>query len=128
MNLTLFKTLQFLIKTVVFSGLALMTLHVALLLLGINEPFSEWLCGFSLGGFALLLIAGTVLKLCTPFKIALYYAFVAEQCIILQREFSIFGESLPLIRSIVLCLGVLLIILIIEHEYFKQKTNWKVDH
>lgn len=126
-NKSLFKFLQSLIKYVVGSGILIMTIHVGLLILGINEPISEWLVGFSVGGFTMLLISSYVLRLCLEFRICLYYEFIVGQLIKLQRSLEIFETETTLYQArwVTFVVGTILTLTIVYHEFIEQKTCWK---
>ena len=117
MNKKLLKIIQALIKYTVGVGLLSKILHVFLLLIGINEPFTEWFFGFSLLGFIMLMCSSYALRLCSVFRFALVYNFLVDQCTILQRNYHLFGES-QIPRMIVLGIGITLAILIfINNKY-----------
>lgn len=122
MNKNLFKILQNIIKYAVGVGLFSLTLHVGLLLYGIDEPWTEWLLGISVLGFITLLLASYVLKLCWKFRLALYYIFLVSGCVHFQRAFSLFNGILTESRVIVLIIGIIINLIIIKDEYFIAKT------
>lgn len=127
MNKNLFKFLQTIIKYTVGGGILIMTIHVGLLLFGIDEPISEWLIGYSVGGFIMLFISSYVLRLCLQFRLCLYYVFIIGQLIKLQRSLEIFEDETILYtaRWVAFVVGIGLTLITIYNEFIKQKTCGK---
>lgn len=99
---------QKLIKTFIPIIALLACVHIALLLFGIDEIWTEVF--HESVGCAMLLIAANVFKLCMRFKLLIFYKFAVEMCIIFQRGMCIFGENVTIIRLIMLIIGFVLII------------------
>lgn len=116
MSIRLFNLLQFLLKYSVVFGVLVMTIHIGVLLLGYNEPWSELLFGYSLFGYATIMLASYVLKLCNLFRACATYNFIVQQCIILQRE-ELFGEYINVARLVMFSIGIVLLTYVLVTNY-----------
>lgn len=126
MSTRLFMLLQELIKIfVVLAGL-LLTIHIGMLILGYDPFWAEWLCGFSVFGFVMLFIASYLLKLCNLFRAFLIFDFVADQCIVFQREVGIFGDYIDIARMVMFATGASLVSIYIYRE-IKRRSYERDD-
>lgn len=109
MDIKLFKLLQLLIKYGVAIGALLMTIHCGCLYFGRDYFLPEWICGFSVIGYILLMVASFCLRLCWTFRSLLTYDFAVTQCIMFQEKFNIFGEYLQSARLFMFVMGCFLL-------------------
>lgn len=101
------KTLKFLPVVAALMSV----IHVAFLLLGINEVYTEIvvICG----GFYVVHRFSHTLHFCVLHKLLIYYSYTMMCCVWWQRHGLGFGEYLHIARQIMLIIGVLFIFLAI---------------
>lgn len=91
-----------------------MSLHCALLLLGIKPCVVEFTIILPLVPFLILYAITYVLKLCVLSRSILIYNYVVSLCIYLQKNFHFFGDYLFCARWIVMTCGFVLTIFLIH--------------
>lgn len=107
------RILQKILKIVVSFAMLAFTLHVALLLMNINEKYTLHLFGFCGAGAFMLIAASFVLELCWVFVASSIYCYLVNECIILQLD-GFFNSCLLQARIIVLTIGIFLTINLIR--------------
>lgn len=116
----LFRFVERTLKVTVIACDAVMTIHCAMLLLGCDMWIGEILCGYSLTGTIVLLLASYLLHFCWRYRLAILHAFAVNCCITWQREYG-FNEWLTPMRITMLVLGIIILYSNIR-TYIKTKT------
>lgn len=99
-----------------------MSLHCALLLLGIKPCVVEFTIILPLLPFLILFATTYVLKLCLLSRSILIYNYIVSVCIYLQKNFQFFGEYLLLARWIVMCCGFVITVFLVRKMWLGVKN------
>lgn len=115
---------EFMFKLLIALSCLIMTVHVAFVIMGINTPYAESICGYSVFGFVLLALAAWVFRLCWLSWLMIIYVHLVQQCIILQR-LGFFDGFLYYERFVLLVLGCSLSLNLVfnYHNYFSLFKN-----
>ena len=114
----LLRRIEQALRVGVVSGDALMTAHCALALAGSHLWFGDWLTGYSVTGFLLLLASSYLLNFCWRFRLCLVHSYAVKCCIVYEREYG-FGAYGDALRTAMLVSGIVIIALNV-HAWMKQ--------
>lgn len=86
-----------------------MTVHCALLLLGVNTPLAEYACGMSFLTCWFLMAFSRALRFCALHRMLIIHAMLVSACISFERTVG-FGEALRPVRAVMLIVGATLLV------------------
>lgn len=104
----LLRNIENALRITVVAGDALMTAHCALALLGFHPWLGDWLTGYSVTGFVLILASSYLLHFCWRFRLCLLHSYAVKCCIVYEREFG-FGQYGDMLRIAMLFSGIAII-------------------
>lgn len=120
LNVHLFKFINKFLKYYVVCSSLIMTLHCALMLVGINTWMVDLFIGLSLGGFLSLYITSFILGYCWLYRNFLIHQFLVSSCIIWYVYIG-FGPLLYPMIIIMLSYGLILFWILVKRrlQFFK---------
>ena len=111
------------LRIAVVAGDALMTAHCALALMGFHPWVGDWLAGYSVTGFLLLLTCSYLLNFCWKYRLCLVHSYIVKCCILYEREYG-FGEWADALRIALLASGIIILWMNVS-EYLRMYQNSK---
>lgn len=117
-----YKLCTWFLKWLPIAAMLLLVIHVALLILGVTEGWSEYVCQVGLFSVLLLIAASLALKFCIVHRLCIVYNYVVSCCINYEQQYG-FGEWRSLARLLVLVVGIVLVILFVRICLKKDSSN-----
>lgn len=114
---------KWLLKFLPAVGTVTMTIHIGLLLMGIDLYIAEFLAGASVGMTLLLFSLSLEFDFCNLHKVLIVYNALTSLCTFLRRM-DVFGPTLTPARWVMFSIGAVLIMRLFLH--LKQYHDYEI--